>query len=183
MNTQTLPLAPRVPTSMLVMGSTQLMKRHTVKGLFFLFIQLAFIVYLPEIIQGLHGLITLGDVAQTRKGFDIIQGDNSISMLVNGIFCLVLVMAFLVTYYANVQDAKTTVATSKTFTEQLKDIYETKFAFIMLSPAALAAIGFIILPIIITILVSFTNYSAPHHIPPKNLVDWVGFKNFNPYSN
>ncbi|MFA0648530.1 sugar ABC transporter permease, partial [Vibrio cyclitrophicus] len=62
--------------------------------------------------------------------------------------------------------------------EQFKDIYDQKFAFIMLSPAFIASIAFIILPIIITVLVSFTNYSAPHHIPPRNLVDWVGFKNF-----
>ncbi|MBJ7019108.1 sugar ABC transporter permease, partial [Vibrio cholerae] len=45
-------------------------------------------------------------------------------------------------------------------------------------PAFIASIAFIIMPIAITVLVSFTNYSAPHHIPPKNLVDWVGFKNF-----
>ena len=23
-----------------------------------------------------------------------------------------------------------------------------------------------------------TNYSAPHYLPPRSLVDWVGFSNF-----
>ncbi|MCV5365828.1 sugar ABC transporter permease, partial [Escherichia coli] len=57
-------------------------------------------------------------------------------------------------------------------------LYEDKFAFIVLTPAFLASIAFIVLPIVITVLVSFTNYAAPNHIPPKNLVDWVGIKNF-----
>ena len=25
---------------------------------------------------------------------------------------------------------------------------------------------------------AFTNYASPEHIPPNNLVDWVGFTNF-----
>src|SRR5690606_38730303 len=29
-----------------------------------------------------------------------------------------------------------------------------------------------------TALIAFTNYSSPNNIPPKNLVDWVGFKTF-----
>jgi arabinogalactan oligomer/maltooligosaccharide transport system permease protein len=38
---------------------------------------------------------------------------------------------------------------------------------------------FVLLPVVITALIAFTNYSAPNHIPPRNLVDWVGLGSFS----
>ena len=37
---------------------------------------------------------------------------------------------------------------------------------------------FTLIPLLFSMLIAFTNYSSPDHIPPKNLVDWVGFSNF-----
>ena len=170
--------APRVPAALLIMGSTQLLKGHWVKGGVFLAMQLITLLVFPELLSSLKGLVTLGDVAQVRKGFTITQGDNSVFMLVEGVIALLYSFLFICLYLANVKDAKKTQRTKLTISEQIKDIYDQKFAFIMLSPAFVASIAFIIMPIIITVMVSFTNYSAPHHIPPRNLVDWVGFKNF-----
>jgi len=170
--------APRVPAALLIMGSTQLLKGHWVKGGVFLAMQLITLLVFPELLSSLKGLVTLGDVAQVRKGFTITQGDNSVFMLVEGVIALLYSFLFICLYLANVKDAKETQRTNLTLREQIKDIYDQKFAFIMLSPAFVASIAFIIMPIIITVMVSFTNYSAPHHIPPRNLVDWVGFKNF-----
>ncbi|MFA0114322.1 carbohydrate ABC transporter permease [Vibrio sp. 10N.261.46.E11] len=170
--------ASRMPASLLIMGSTQIVKGHWVKGGVFLAMQLITLLILPELLASLKSLVTLGDVAQVREGFKIIQGDNSVFMLVEGVIALLYSFLFICLYIANVQDAKVSLKSRLNLREQFKDIYDQKFAFIMLSPAFIASIAFIILPIIITVLVSFTNYSAPHHIPPRNLVDWVGFKNF-----
>ncbi|EGA70488.1 maltodextrin transport system permease MalC [Vibrio sinaloensis DSM 21326] len=170
--------APKVPASLLFMGLTQLRKGHWVKGWAFFAIQLLTLWFLFDIALALKGLVTLGDVAQVRQGFDIIPGDNSIFMLVEGVIALIYCFLFLCVYIVNVKDAMSSLPSDASFTGQLRQIYDEKFAFIMLSPAFLASIAFIILPIVITVLVSFTNYSAPHHIPPRNLVDWVGFKNF-----
>lgn len=170
--------ASRMPASLLIMGSTQIVKGHWIKGGVFLAIQLITLLILPELLASLKDLVTLGDVAQVREGFKILQGDNSVFMLVEGVIALLYSFLFICLYIANVQDAKVCLKSRLNLREQFKDIYDQKFAFIMLSPAFIASIAFIILPIIITVLVSFTNYSAPHHIPPRNLVDWVGFKNF-----
>lgn len=170
--------ASRMPASLLIMGSTQIVKGHWIKGGVFLAMQLITLLILPELLASLKGLVTLGDVAQVREGFKILQGDNSVFMLVEGVIALLYSFLFICLYIANVQDAKVSLKSRLNLREQFKDIYDQKFAFIMLSPAFIASIAFIILPIIITVLVSFTNYSAPHHIPPRNLVDWVGFKNF-----
>ena len=170
--------APKVPASLLFMGLTQLRKGHWVKGWAFFAIQLLTLWFLFDIALALKGLVTLGDVAQVRQGFDIIPCDNSILMLVEGGIARIYCFLFLCVYIVNVKDAMSALPSDASFTGQLRQIYDEKFAFIMLSPAFLASIAFIILPIVITVLVSFTNYSAPHHIPPRNLVDWVGFKNF-----
>ncbi|WCE31236.1 carbohydrate ABC transporter permease [Vibrio sp. SCSIO 43137] len=167
-----------LPLSVLLMGATQIRKGHLVKGGLFLTLQILALLMLPDIIIALKGLISLGDVAQTRKGFKVIQGDNSIFMLVEGVMALIASLLLIAAYLFNISDARSSARSRLTIREQLVDIYDRKFALIVLSPAFIACIAFIILPIIITVLVSFTNYSAPNHIPPRNLVDWVGFKNF-----
>ncbi|CAM4273077.1 carbohydrate ABC transporter permease [Vibrio neonatus] len=168
----------KLPVSLLIMGGTQIQNGHWVKGIFFLIIQLLTVFMIPDFVEMIRGLISLGDVAQVRKGFNIIQGDHSIFMLVEGVIALILLCAFAVIYIANVKDANRCKVTTQSPWQQLKSIYDNHFAFIVLSPAMIAGIAFIIMPIVITVLVSFTNYSAPHHIPPRNLVDWVGFRNF-----
>jgi arabinogalactan oligomer/maltooligosaccharide transport system permease protein len=37
---------------------------------------------------------------------------------------------------------------------------------------------FVVVPLVFSICVAFTNYSAPNHIPPNNTVDWVGLQTF-----
>ncbi|HGS4995188.1 TPA: carbohydrate ABC transporter permease [Vibrio cholerae] len=170
--------APNVSASWIIMGSTQLANKHWITGGVFFAMQCLFILYLPDLATALKGLISLGDVAQTRQGFKVIQGDNSIFMLVEGVIALLFLFLVIIAYVMNVRHAQACEPCRLTVRQQLKAIYDEKFAFIILSPAFIASIAFIIMPIAITVLVSFTNYSAPHHIPPKNLVDWVGFKNF-----
>ncbi|EFC0914215.1 sugar ABC transporter permease, partial [Escherichia coli] len=180
MNTQQLKMksAPVLPISCLIMGGTQLSRHYYVKGGIFFAIQVCFLLYLSDIVHTLIGLFTLGDVAQIRKGLTVIQGDNSIFMLVEGVIATIIVGLFATIYILNIKDARNSSYCHLTFKQQLYKLYEDKFAFIVLTPAFLASIAFIVLPIVITVLVSFTNYAAPNHIPPKNLVDWVGIKNF-----
>lgn len=66
--------APNVSASWIIMGSTQLAHKHWITGGVFFAIQCLFIFYLPDLTTALKGLISLGDVAQTRQGFKVIQG-------------------------------------------------------------------------------------------------------------
>jgi arabinogalactan oligomer/maltooligosaccharide transport system permease protein len=168
----------KVPASILVMGATQFKKGHLIKGGIFLAVQILALLMLPDLINAFKGLISLGDVAQVRHGFKITQGDNSVFMLVEGVIALTVAILFVCIYIANVKDARNITSYKLSIVEQIKDIYDKKFVALVLSPAFVASLLFIILPILITVLVSFTNYSAPNHIPSRNLVDWVGFKNF-----
>ncbi|MBZ7517907.1 MULTISPECIES: carbohydrate ABC transporter permease [Klebsiella] len=166
------------PASFLIMGATQLISGHWIKGSVFLLFQIVVISNINLLLNATQGLITLGTVAQTRNGFDIVAGDNSIFMLVEGVVAFIFLFFSTFVYCLNIKDAQVCEKCHQSFTEQLRTIYDNRFATIMLAPAFIACIAFIIMPMIITVLVSLTNYSAPHHIPPKNLVDWVGLKNF-----
>lgn len=171
-------VSKRLPLSLLIMGSTQLKNRNFLTGGFYLFTQLLFFWFATDLFEAIEGFITLGETAQHRQGFKIIHGDHSIHMLVEGILALFLTAVFVLAYLFNVKDALRVKPTNLSFKKQLQKFYDDHFAVIMLTPAGIAVLGFIILPIIITVLVSLTNYAAPANIPPKNLVDWVGFKNF-----
>ncbi|WP_422461457.1 carbohydrate ABC transporter permease [Endozoicomonas sp. ALB115] len=166
------------PLSVFLMGGTQLLNRHYIKGCFYLSVQIVLVLFAADLLTALEGFITLGDTAQHRVGFKIIHGDHSIHMLVEGVLAIFLTVAFLAAYLLNIKDAVNITPCTISFKQQLRAFYDEHFALIMLTPAGIAALAFIILPILITVLVSLTNYAAPAHIPPKNLVDWVGFRNF-----
>lgn len=169
--------------SALMMGLGQIYNKQFCKGIFLFLIELFAISNLNTIFSKLRGLITLGDKTQKMVGFNIIPGDHSIFMMVEGSIVLLTVLIFLGIYIWNIFDAKKSFLNRKNIKVKgikniLYNIYDKNFIKIMLLPGALSVIFFVILPIFITILVAFTNYSSPNHIPPRNLVDWVGFTNF-----
>lgn len=55
---------------------------------------------------------------------------------------------------------------------------DKKFAQAFLAIPAIGVLFFTVMPIIFMILLAFTNYSLPDHIPPAKLVNWVGLQTF-----
>ena len=66
----------------------------------------------------------------------------------------------------------------KGFKDTLKNVWENGFPYILLTPSILFTAFLTVLPLLFGILIAFTNYSGPNRLPPKNLVDWVGFQTF-----
>lgn len=167
------------------MGLGQIYNRQYVKGISFVALELYLIIFWRVPFQwAMWGLTTLGETPQTQSGFDIIQGDHSIFLLIEGLLFLILFLLFLWFYYLNIRDAyKVAVNRERgikpnNFKEMLRNIWENGFPYLLLSPSVIFTLFLTILPLLFGILIAFTNYSAPNHLPPKNLVDWVGFDNF-----
>ena len=170
---------PFLPLSVLIMGGTQILKKYYFRGIFLLIIQLIFILNFSKIFNSLKLLISLGTQVQKRVGFDIIQGHHSINILVDGIINLFILLIFLGVYIYNIREARNLpILQSQGVKKEITKFYDKYFPVGALIPSSFLVMFFIILPILITICVAFTNYSAPNNIPPKNLVDWVGIKNF-----
>ncbi|MBD8069543.1 sugar ABC transporter permease [Bacillus sp. PS06] len=172
--------------SLLFMGLGQIYNKQIVKGLSFLALELYLLIFWTVPFQwAMWGLTTLGETTQTRNGFEIVQGDHSIFLMIEGILFLISFILFLWFYYINVRDAYK-VAKNKeekgikpnNAKEMFKNIWENGFPYILLTPSVLFTSFLTILPLLFGILIAFTNYSAPNHLPPKHLVDWVGFDTF-----
>lgn len=133
------------------------------------------------IVSSIAGLITLGSKQNTTVTKYM---DHSIFMMINGIFALIIIAFFVLLYILNINGAKQGVkkilkaGRFPTMKETKNDLSQNSFATIGIAPAVVLLAIFSIIPLLFSALVAFTNYSSPEHIPPNNLVDWVGLQNF-----
>ncbi|HEP3699059.1 TPA: sugar ABC transporter permease [Streptococcus pyogenes] len=157
-------------------GLGQLYNKQIVKSgvlLVVFFLELLEIVVLG--IPALTGFYSLGSVPmQDHSLFMLIKGAMQlITLVLFGIFHLVAMRdAKLVAHQMN--EGKKVPVTAK---ETLEAIYEKGFPYLLIIPAYLAMAFAIIFPVLVTLLIAFTNYDF-RHIPPYRLLDWVGLKNF-----
>ncbi len=174
--------------SALFMGLGQFFNKEWTKGILFLLIEAVTLLNIQYLIYSIYGLITLGDTPQkVVKGIKI--GDHSINMMVDGIIAIFILIIILGFYYLNIKDAYRSAKVIETGKKPLNglayihSLWDKYFPYIMTTPSFLFTVFFILLPIIFTISVAFTNYSSPNHLPPGKLVDWVGLENFVSLAN
>lgn len=148
-------------------------------------IELFYIIFLlPYTVSSIRGLITLGDTPQKMVNGKIMQGDHSIFLMVFGIVALVVLFIYAVLYYINIKDALSVGRLRDNGKEpnkikaSLKKLSDNGFPYLLLTPAGIFTLFLTVVPLIFGILIAFTNYSSPNHLPPRALVDWVGFENF-----
>ena len=171
----------RVKLSLLVMGAGQLLYGCFGKGLLLLCIEISTIFYfITRGINDIKGFFTLG--TQKADAWTKTAGDNSIVMLLMGIFAWIVLFAFVYVYTISVKDACHTEKlvsegkNPKTFMEDIKELFDSKFYITVLVLPVIGVAVFNILPIIFMILIAFTNYGGS--IVPPELVDWIGIDNF-----
>lgn len=171
----------KVCASMCVMGLGQLLYRQWAKGILFLVLQIAFVAYF--VLTGatdLFGFFTLG----TKEGdaWYGVEGDNSVVMLIMGIFAILMLVFYVTVYLSNVKDvyntqcAYDTMKQPQTLKQQAAALLDKSFYKTALALPVVGVCVFSILPIVFMILIAFTNYGGD--IVPPALVDWVGFENF-----
>ncbi len=160
----------------IIPGLGQFYNKQKVKGLAFL---LVFILEIIEFVSfgipALVGLVTLGSTPMQ---------DHSLFMLIEGAMQVIITVIMIGFHIATMRDAKKVaeninagVKVPYTFTETIHAIYEFGFPYLLIIPAYLAMTFAIVFPVLVTLLIAFTNYDFKH-IPPNALLDWVGFKNF-----
>ncbi|MEK3785570.1 sugar ABC transporter permease [Paenibacillus sp. FSL K6-1230] len=176
--------------SIILQGLGQIYNGQWIKGIALLALEGVGLAYLiPRLSHALWGIRTLGEQTQRFvkvNGSTVLQkGDHSIFLLLDGLIVLLVFFVFLLIYVLNVRDAYLTGKwreegkQPRTAGASLRNAMDTQFPFLFLSIPALGVLFFTIMPILFTITLAFTNYSAPDHIPPAKLVDWVGFGTFS----
>lgn len=188
--------------SAVVWGSGQILNRQVGKGLIFLTSFVGVVTsevvtghyllggrdYSPRanggwIVHGLWGLVTLGTRPRTMTTSGLTGGDNSVTLLADGMITLFGVLLLVALWWWNVRDAWTTAReraggrpTASTW-QWLQSLWQRSTAYVMLTPSALLVLFVSVLPIVFGILIAFTSYDRDH-TPPAHLVRWVGLDNF-----
>lgn len=170
--------------SILCMGLGQLYNRQYIKGLLFVLFEAFSVIYLIRNLGfALWGIVTLGETPRTGANMNG-NWDHSIFIMIQSLITLLFVAVFVIVYIMNVRDARNIGLERdkgkkpNNFKQTVRYILDYKFAVAFLSIPALGILFFTVMPILFMILLAFTNYSAPKHIPPAMLVDWVGFETF-----
>lgn len=174
-----------VIASALFPGLGQLLSGHYIKGIAFMILNvlLSSILWAGLFNNIIYKFISLGDKPEVRTLFKSTPGDNSLDYLVNGALFLIILIIFIIFYVVNLKSAAklgdfvekgNKIPTGEKYVEMVMD---EAFVPVFLTPGVLGTIFIVFFPMLLTILIAFTNYSGPNHLPPKNLFDWVGLEN------
>ncbi len=178
-----------VKLSYLIFGFGNMVKGQVIKGLIFLLTEVAYIAFMITFgWEYISKIGTLGTVEQSQTfdeaGFPVIvQGENSMLILLYGVMTIVITIVALVIYIVNTKSAykvyemKKNGETPLGFITEIKQFTDEKFHVTLMSLPCILIGCFTILPLIFMILIAFTNYDHTH-LPPGHLFNWVGLDNF-----
>lgn len=176
--------------SFVVMGAANLANKQYLKGLIFLFSQIAFFYWLIRNgLRALAMLATLGTQEQglvfdERLGIEVLQeGDNSMLLLLFGIAAIVICVLLVGLYIINLKSARNIHELKQagkkipSTMDDLGSLLNERFYATLMTIPLLGVLLFTVLPLLYMISIAFTNYDHTH-LPPKNLFTWVGLVNF-----
>lgn len=171
-------------------GAANIAHGQIAKGIMFLALEIAYIVYM--VLSGVHNLAmmtTLGTQSQgmafnEAKGIvEMVQGDNSMLILLWGVVTCVITAAVVVLWYVSImsgESARAAQAAGKkapTLMQDLRSLLDGNIHLLLLAIPVSGLVIFTVMPLIYMVLMAFTNYDSSHQ-PPGNLFTWVGLTNF-----
>ncbi len=165
----------QVKLSMVVMGLGQLCYGQIVKGLFYLLCFSVFLFYFVS--RGFTDLVGFFSLGTREENLWLgIAGDNSLTMLILGLFAIFILIFALVIHISNVKDALFTARQAehgippRRFRQSLQTATDSKFHVSALSFPVLGVAMFSILPIVFMICIAFTNLGGDVVYP--KLASW-----------
>lgn len=175
--------------SMVIMGAGNIAHKQIIKGLLFLAMEVAFIVFMA--LSGIYNLSmipSLGDQEQTEvwneaKGiYEYAESDNSLLLLLYGVATVFVIVWFIMMWRSSLKSAYKAECLAKdgkhvnTLKDDLKDLLHLNLHKSLLTLPVTGILLINILPLFFMISMAFTNYSKENdHLL---LFDWVGLKNF-----
>ena len=179
-----------VKLSLLWWGAGYFRRRQYVKAILMTLLEIAVIVFTLNFAMAyVPKFGTMGTV-QAEQVFNMQtmqtewnDYDNSFMILLFSLFSFVIWFAAAVVCMRNVVNVYELQMQAQqgkhinTFVEDLREYLDNKFHITLLSLPVLGIVVFTLIPMLLLILVAFTNYDQ-QHMPPTNLFSWVGFSNF-----
>jgi len=176
--------------SFLVFGLGNLVNKQIIRGLLFLAIEAAYIIYMATFgVSALGDFFTLGTVLQeevwdeSQGIFVYTAGDNSMLCMLYGVITIALTVIIIAAAYLSMKSAYCTQVRKErgmpipTFRDDLRSLLEENIHGLLMAFPSFGIIAFTVIPLVFMILIAFTSYDRNHQ-PPGNLFDWVGLANF-----
>ena len=183
--------------SHLFIGLSHLFRGQVVRGIIYLALEAAFIIYMVlfggnYLIMCFENFLSGGNIGRVETHdfwneeegvYDKIAGDNSFLILLYGILTLFVILFFIICYISATKESykleQYYIIGKKptTFRGDINNLLDNKFHISLLSLPMVGLFMFTIVPLVTMILIAFTNYDARHEVP-QHLFSWVGFDNF-----
>ena len=176
--------------SYLVFGLGNLVHGQIVKGIGFLAIEVAYVVFMVSGgFQNLINLVTLGTVKTEWKEVPgkllpvYVEGDNSMLFLLFGVLTVMITVGAIWAGFCSHKSAKNLQkldAEGKkipSFMDDIQLLLDERFHITLLFIPICGILIFSVLPLVYMICIAFTNYDRDHQVP-GNLFEWVGLSNF-----
>lgn len=175
---KTSPIISRL--TFLIPGLGQLINKQNIKAfLFFLGTLFIYFIAIPYALgygnfrgEGIEGLISL---AQGGKRLD-----KSIIFMIEGIIAVILVLLSIGIYWLSYMDVSKVEKDlikgirPKNWFETKNSIFTDGFPYLVSAPAGIVILFIVLVPIITTFLISFTNYNPDH----QSKFIWSGIDNY-----
>lgn len=168
-------------TTFLIPGLGQLINKQYFKS--FLFFILGLFTYLAAIPYALgygnyRGTGVVGLYTLAKGGSKL---DKSMIFMIEGVIAVILVCIVIAIYYFAYKDVKDVLKDKmlgirpKTYFETLESLKEEGLPYIVATVAFILILFIVIVPILTTILLSFTGMDPNH----QSKFSWVGLQNYN----
>lgn len=179
-----------VKLSLFWMGAGYFRRKQYAKALLMTVFEIAVLLFTVTFAsQYVPKFGTLGTVKQEavfnmetmKKEFN--DYDNSFKILLFSLVNFVVWITFLVVYIWNIKKQYALQKLAErgghinTFLEDLNQYRNKKFYVTLLAFPMIGVILFTVIPLLVMILVAFTNYDQ-QHMPPSELFTWTGLTNF-----
>lgn len=179
-----------VKLSLIWMGAGYIRRKQFIKGILMTLFEAAVILFTFDFAIGyVSKFATLGTVQQ-ESVFNIAtmqnefnDYDHSFMILLFSLVSFVVWAIFAVVYLHNIVSCYRLQRLAEegkhinTFKEDIVQYANKKFYVTLLALPILGIVAFTIIPLLVLILVAFTNYDQ-QHMPPSALFTWVGLQNF-----
>lgn len=176
--------------SFFILGFSNLFRGQVIKGIIFLSAQVAYFSYMFtygfSAIGKLRHLGTReqGWVFDEDRGIDVLMpGDNSMLILLYGVFAVFITLAFLYLYKSAAEQSYNLEMQIKkgrkplSFYKEVTEYADSRLHKTLLFLPVMGVVVLTVLPLVFMILIAFTNFDRNHQ-PPGNLFTWVGLDNF-----
>lgn len=150
--------------------------KQYIKGILFALVEVLMLIASPKLLN------MFKDMIEISRWYPKIR--PATFRLVDGILAIFVIAIFVIAYIVSIKSALSSYqdfcleGRCKSNKESMSGAVGKAFPLLGLSPALILVIFFVVVPLVFSITVGFTNWSLPDHLTPGAPVNWVGIENY-----